>query len=447
MNENKSKNVRKILMIQIVLNLVLIGIVLGVFYLLTRTRTYPDGELVFIMLFILIAMILSMSVSIYINHRTQVKLDEDRLSRSIIVARASRDMRTPMNTIINASNQDMVSRYNPQDMKNALDNVNSAGKYLMTLIEDLLALSKLKDRQLTLDEKPHTIMECVEESFHMVMPHFEKKNIHFNIEYKNVDVCRYVNVDSVRVQQVLVNLLNNACKYTPSEGHVDLVIEGLNQTDEYVDIQFTLSDDGIGIPQGALKNLLKIMPDDIAAEKGMGMTIVNALVKAMNGKITCESQEDKGTTFVINFRWPYCYKDQVEKITTDYSVLNGKHILLVENNAMSAEVAKQILETQGMSMDLAVNGKDGVEIFTHAMPHTYDAILMDIRMPLMDGIEATQIIRQSTHPESDIIPIIAMTADAFDEDRQRTRDAGMNAHITKPINPQELFTTLTNYLR
>jgi CheY-like chemotaxis protein len=98
-------------------------------------------------------------------------------------------------------------------------------------------------------------------------------------------------------------------------------------------------------------------------------------------------------------------------------------------------------------MDLAVNGKDGVEIFTHAMPHTYDAILMDIRMPLMDGIEATQIIRQSTHPESDIIPIIAMTADAFDEDRQRTRDAGMNAHITKPINPQELFTTLTNYLR
>ena len=199
--------------------------------------------------------------------------------------------------------------------------------------------------------------------------------------------------------------------------------------------------------QGALKNLLKIMPDDIATEKGMGMTIVNALVKAMNGKITCESQEDKGTTFVINFRWPYCYKDQVEKITTDYSILDGKHILLVENNAMSAEVAKQILESQGMSMDLAVNGKDGVEIFTHAMPHTYDAILMDIRMPLMDGIEATQIIRQSTHPESDIIPIIAMTADAFDEDRQRTRDAGMNAHITKPINPQELFTTLTNYLR
>ena len=186
---------------------------------------------------------------------------------------------------------------------------------------------------------------------------------------------------------------------------------------------------------------------DIATEKGMGMTIVNALVKAMNGKITCESQEDKGTTFVINFRWPYCYKDQVEKITTDYSILDGKHILLVENNAMSAEVAKQILESQGMSMDLAVNGKDGVEIFTHAMPHTYDAILMDIRMPLMDGIEATQIIRQSTHPESDIIPIIAMTADAFDEDRQRTRDAGMNAHITKPINPQELFTTLTNYLR
>ena len=414
---------------------------------MAKTRIYNHGELLFVMLFILIAMILSMSISIYINHRTQVKLDEDRLSRSIIVARASRDMRTPMNTIINATNVNMTAHYNPQDMKNALDDVNHAGKYLMTLIEDLLALSRLKDRVLKLKEQPITISDCIDESVHMVKPHFDKKNIDFKVEYENINVCRYVNIDSVRVQQVLVNLLNNAYKYTAKGGHVLLHIEALNENEEYVDIQFTLTDDGIGMSKNKQKRLLKVMPDDITTEKGMGLTIVNALIKAMNGKITCESEESVGTTFKVVFRWPYCYKDQVEKITIDYSSLKGKHILLVENNEMSADIATQILNSQGISTDKALNGKEAIELFTHAMPHTYDAILMDIRMPLMDGIEATQFIRKSTHPESDIVPIIAMTADAFDEDRQRTHEAGMNAHITKPIDPQELFTTLTNYLR
>jgi CheY-like chemotaxis protein len=156
-------------------------------------------------------------------------------------------------------------------------------------------------------------------------------------------------------------------------------------------------------------------------------------------------EKREGTEFIVTLNWKYTHKNN-EQDMLDYSVLRGKNILLVENNMLNAEITRNILSNQGMMMDLASDGKQGVAMFTHAMPHTYDAILMDIRMPVMDGLEATSRIRHSTHPEAEIIPIIAMTADAFDEDRKKTADAGMNAHITKPIDPEELYITLTNYL-
>ena len=242
-----------------------------------------------------------------------------------------------------------------------------------------------------------------------------------------------------------MNILANASKFTPNNGHVSLKVVGEDHGDS-ITVHIHIKDDGVGMSEAKVAKILSADPKDIGLEgTGMGMAIVNQLMGLLHGKITCTSKVNEGTEFIVTLNWKYTHNNN-EQDMLDYSVLRGKNILLVENNMLNAEITRNILSNQGMMMDLASDGKQGVAMFTHAMPHTYDAILMDIRMPVMDGLEATSRIRHSTHPEAEIIPIIAMTADAFDEDRKKTADAGMNAHITKPIDPEELYITLTNYL-
>ncbi len=381
------------------------------------------------------------------NAKVMRKLNEDDHARQTILARASRDMRTPMNAIINYSDESMMKHYNPKQIQDSLKEINTSGKYMMTLIDDLLALCNVKEKKFELNEKPHTIVEMIDTTVSMSHERFDEKNITFHVEYRKVDKFRNVLADEVRVQQILMNLLANASKFTPNNGHVSLIVEGVEKDDDGLDLILHVKDDGVGMSQDKVKKILSDDPSDISIEgPGMGMGIVNQLIHLVHGSITCDSQEGVGTEFVVTLPLKYTSKNDQENINFDYTVLKGKNILLVENNMLNAEITRNILSNQGMMMDLASDGKQGVAMFTHAMPHTYDAILMDIRMPVMDGLEATKLIRHSTHPEAEIIPIIAMTADAFDEDRKKTKEVGMDAHITKPIDPDELYITLSNYI-
>lgn len=447
MNERKDKTVRKKINLQVVINCAILVIAI-VFYCIATFLKLSSSMVLTIEIVFLVLMAVISIATILSYARLRDEVNDDAYTRKMILARATRDMRTPMNAIINYSDESLMNNYNPRQIQNAFREVNASGKYMMTLIDDLLALCHVKDKGFKIQEKPHTIIETIENGFAMETEHFEEKNISFNVEYRNIDKFRYVLVDDVRVQQVIMNLLANANKFTPSGGHVELLVEGEELNDDAVRVHIHVKDDGVGMTEHKVKKILSADPKDMGIEgTGMGMAIVNLVVSLLNGKITCHSEVDHGTEFIVTFDWKYTKKNEDENTALDYSILRGKNILLVENNIMNAEITRNILENQGMMMDLASDGKQGVAMFTHAMPHTYDAILMDIRMPVMDGLEATSLIRHSTHPEAKIIPIIAMTADAFDEDRKKTAEAGMNAHITKPIDPDELYLTLTNYIR
>lgn len=446
MDEKKDKTVRNKINLQVITNCAILVIAIA-FYCIARFYALSPSLVLTVEIILLVLMTCISIHTIISNARVRDELNEEANTRKMILARASRDMRTPMNAIINYSDESLMNHYNPKQVQSAIKEVNTSGKYMMTLIDDLLALCNVKDKGFTINEKPHTIVETIENAYSIEKDRFAEKNITFKMEYHHVDKFRYVMVDDVRVQQVIMNLLANANKFTPKGGHVELIVDGENLNSQGVRVHIHVKDDGVGMTERKVKKILSADPKDMGIEgTGMGLAIVNKVVSLMGGTITCHSQVDHGTEFVMTFDWKYTHKNDKEDASLDYSVLRGKNILLVENNNMNAEITRNILANQGMTMDLAADGRQGVAMFTHAMPHTYDAILMDIRMPVMDGLEATSRIRHSTHPEAKIIPIIAMTADAFDEDRKKTAEAGMNAHITKPIDPDKLYVTLTNYI-
>lgn len=444
MNDSRNNIDRKRVTISVGLTVVILAVAM-IFYLVA-ILTSLSSQIVMTIEIILLAFTSGISIyTLMANWKVREKLDEDAYTRMTILARASRDMRTPMNAIVNYSDDSMMDHYNPKQVKEAFKEINVSGKYMVTLIDDLLALCNVKEKRFTLNEKPHTIIETIETAANMSRKRFEEKQISFDVSYEHVDKFRYVLVDEVRIQQIIMNILANASKFTPNNGHVSLKVVGEDHGDA-ITVHIHIKDDGVGMSEAKVAKILSADPKDIGLEgTGMGMAIVNQLMGLLHGKITCHSKVNEGTEFIVTLNWKYTHKNN-EQDMLDYSVLRGKNILLVENNMLNAEITRNILSNQGMMMDLASDGKQGVAMFTHAMPHTYDAILMDIRMPVMDGLEATSRIRHSTHPEAEIIPIIAMTADAFDEDRKKTADAGMNAHITKPIDPEELYITLTNYL-
>lgn len=398
------------------------------------------------------AVLMITGLCILLKSRLQVKAKQETIETtdsqeteiSRILNHASHDIRTPMNTILNYARPSRVEKYNPKQMQEALATVYDAGEYVMTLMDDLVVMFNNKD--FTLNEKATTIISCIEPSVTMMSPRFKEKGQVITLNF-NVDKYCYINADEQRIKQILMNLLSNANRYTPNDGRIDVTVDGTIQDEQFIDLSIHVKDSGIGLSKEEVKTLSDVFADfdGLGNESlGLGLRVVYRLVHAMNGQLYIYSVPDQGSEFVVEIRCELTSED--EEMVYDFSILKGKHVLLVENNKMSTEIATFLLENQGITFDVADNGKDGVAMFTHAMPHTYSAILMDIKMPVMDGLEATKQIRTSRHPEAEQIPIIAMTADALAEDKKKSFDAGMNAHVTKPINPDELYRTLSNYM-
>jgi len=369
-----------------------------------------------------------------------------QIAQDVIMSHASHDLRSPMNAIINFSDEEIIDIYDPKEMRNALAKINDSGRYMMTLINDLLTMAN-ESQGFTLHEECTTIASCIEPALEMTMGRFNGKNQIVTIDYVNLDKYRYVLADAQRTKQIIMNLLSNATKYTDEGGRIEIIVENTSDSDDMVDLRLHIRDTGMGMSSSKRRAILRQFKNKTfsnSQELGLGLSTIFTLVDAMKGDVDIVAKEGRGTEFIISLKWPYTVK-QEEEATHDYSILNGKNVLLVEDNTINAEIAQVLLSNKGITLDLAQNGEKGVAMFTHAMPHTYDAILMDIKMPVMDGYEATRKIRKSNHPEALQIPIIAMTAEAFDEDREKSLKAGMNAHITKPITPEELYAMLSNF--
>ena len=360
----------------------------------------------------------------------------------------SHDMRTPLNAILGSSE---LARRHLEDSKRTaeyLDRIDSSGRYLLGLINDILEMARMEHGQVQLEHRQFDLRICVEEclSAFRIQAEREHKNLREEFRAERTALLG----DDFRIQQVLNNLISNAFKFTPEHGTISLSVQQLDSGD-YAKYKFVISDTGIGMSPEFLERIYEPYARELrfsdrqASGTGLGMSITKNLVVQMGGEIQVESAPGAGSTFTVILplaagKQPLQAAEKGEQ--TEPFSLEGLRILLAEDNEINMEIAAEMLEAQGITAVRAWNGAAAVDVFQAAEPFAFDAILMDMQMPLMDGCEAARQIRAMDRPDAGAVPIIAVTANAFSEDVSATTAAGMNAHVSKPINAAVLRQTL-----
>ena len=387
------------------------------------------------------------------NQRLQAALrsaDAANRAKTDFLARMSHDMRTPMNGILGLSYL-MEDQTDLAAIKKELPQLREAGQYLLQLINDVLDVNKVESGTIKLHPK-----ECDEEQLFssiiaLLKPQMEKKNLRFNFERHGI-VWTNLILDEQRVKQIFVNLLSNAVKFTPSGGRIDLIMTQVAQDETMVRDRFIIRDTGIGITEEFLPRLFEpFAQENRIAEgipgTGLGLAIVKSLVELMGGSISVKSAVDQGTEFTLYLNFPLAsHPAAVASVSTPDRLPDNTHILLCEDHPLNAQIATRLLEKYGAVVTWKENGQLGVEAFARSVPYFYDAVLMDIRMPVLDGLGAARAIRALHRPDAGTVPIIAMTANAYEEDIRESMDAGMNAHLAKPVEPDRLLSVLSRLL-
>ena len=320
----------------------------------------------------------------------------------------------------------------------------------MALVDDTLTISKANSGKLKMQPEPVRLRELIGSIIVPIQAAAQKKNITFTADYSKA-LERTVMADKLSVQKIFLNLLTNAVKYTPEGGNVHFDIFSSPVDGSSSDSVFVVSDDGIGMSDGFLPQIFEPFTQEKqkgyeSVGTGLGLSIVKKLVDMMGGTITVKSEKGKGTSFTVRLHFEEA-KDAVNPETVSKLLsninLSGKRVLLCEDNALNREIAVAMIQDKGIIVETAENGETGVQKFSASAAAGYDAILMDIRMPVMDGYEAARQIRAMKRPDAKAVPIIAMTADAFADDIQKCLQAGMNGHIAKPIDPELLYKELS----
>ena len=361
----------------------------------------------------------------------------------------SHDIRTPMNAIIGYT---QLLENNLDNKKQALDYISklkSSSTILLSLINYILEMTQIESGKLDLKKEIGDLDDLVKNINVVVEPLIKEKKLHYSyhLEIKH----HHIICDKTKLREIVLNILSNAIKYTPEGGNVELLIQEISFENNKVKYHFIIIDNGIGMKEDFLPHIF----EEFAREKtsteskvpgvGLGLPIVKSLIDMMNGTIQVESKLNKGTKFTVELS--FLTSLQVENVnerntsTLDFS---GKHILLVEDNELNAEIGIELLNTFKVIIDLAKNGEECIKILEKMPEGYYDLILMNIQMPIMDGYEATKIIRSFNNKNAQI-PIIAMTANAFEEDRKHALQLGMNEHLAKPVDIEKLKDVLTKY--
>ncbi len=370
----------------------------------------------------------------------------------------SHDIRTPMNAIIGMTALALDNADDPKRVRDHLGKIALSSKHLLGLINDVLDISKIESGKMTLNVEPVSLRETMDSIANIIQPQVAAKDQQFSLSAREI-LSENVCCDGVRLNQVLINLLGNAVKFTPEKGSVQMTVyqEALPEDAHRVRTHFLVSDTGIGMSKEYQKTIFESFSreDNTRVRKtegsGLGMAITKCIVDAMGGSISVRSEQGRGSEFhvVLNLERAAAPAAPEAADGADRAgdvVLSGKRILLAEDNELNWEVARELLSILELELDWAENGEICVERFKGSPAGYYDAIIMDVRMPVMDGYEATAAIRKLERPDADI-PIIAMTADAFSEDIQRCLACGMNDHLAKPIDIQAVTSKLKKYLK
>jgi CheY-like chemotaxis protein len=342
--------------------------------------------------------------------------------------------------------------HNPESVEDYLNKANSASKLLLGLVNDILDMSKIENKAIELHTSRYEYSEFIGNINTIISPLCQQKQIEF-IFTTGIHAAPIL-VDKVRFNQIFINFLSNAVKFTHEGGVVEFSIKDLKIKNNIISCEYTIIDNGIGMSKEFQEHLFEPFSQEYWAKSnitqgtGLGMSIAKNLVELMGGTLSVKSELGKGTEICINLDLelaPIGEKNAtLHKFQDNLAALQGKKVLLVEDHPINAEIAKKLLDKKGVIVICAENGQVALDRFVGYEEGYFDAILMDIRMPIMDGLEATTAIRALDRKDAKNVPIIAMTANAFDEDREATSKAGMIAHIAKPISPQELYGVLVN---
>ena len=366
----------------------------------------------------------------------------------------SHDIRTPMNAIIGFTALAQTHIDDRGQVEDYLKKISVSSQHLLSLINDVLDMSRIESGKVTLEAKPVHLPELVHELRDIVQAVVSEKDLSLTLDtvgVENEDVI----ADPLRLEQILINVLANAVKFTPDGGQISLwIVQKDTAPAGYADFEFHIKDNGIGMSEEFQKHIF----EQFARERtstvskiqgtGLGMAITKSLVDMMGGRITVKSEQGKGSEFTISLRFPIGEaKTEQTPPAAKASASAGKKLLVVEDNELNLEIASTLLKEAGFAVDTAENGKIAVEKVEAASADRYDLILMDIQMPEMDGYEATRRIRALPDTKKAALPIVAMTANAFEDDRKNALRAGMNGHIAKPLDIQKLFQVLSELLK
>lgn len=405
-------------------------------------------------------------------------------AKSQFLARMSHEIRTPMNAIVGLTQLARRKRDNPDRVEEYLEKIETSSKVLLNIINDVLDMSAIESNKIKIARKPFRLQEILDSIATMYGTQCRQKGITFVMESEEIQE-KELQGDALRVNQVLLNLISNAYKFTPEGGKITVTVQEMPGQGDNAYYKFTVSDTGEGMTEEMLKRLFLPFEQEGAETaqrhggSGLGLSIAKNLVELMGGSISCQSKKGEGSTFIVSLPFAVSQtgkKDELEEkenvkngypvkmvseekvqeagraeTTAEYTAeraydFGGRCVLLAEDTEMNAEIVIELLELVNLKVDHAWNGKEAVELFEKSEPETYMAILMDVQMPVMNGYEAVKAIRASEHPAAASIPIYAMTANAFTEDVSAALNAGMNGHMAKPIDTGILYQTLQHVM-
>ena len=383
--------------------------------------------------------------------RDMIRAEEGSRAKSQFLFNMSHDLRTPMNAIIGLTTLAQGSDVTPTEKDEYLGKIEASSQQLLAIINDVLDMSRIESGKMELYSEPCDLREVVSDLYDLFVPQMQAKGVSFSVEADEL-ADPWVLCDKNRLARVAMNLLSNACKFTPAGGEVRVSLRETGLEGGAGRYELHVADSGIGMtPEFAADMFTPFERERTSTVSGiqgtgLGLAITKSIVDMMGGTIEVTTEPDKGTEFLISLALPITDEpaDSAQKSSEDEADLAGLHLLLVEDIEVNREIAHMILQQFGCEVDEATNGLEAVEKVCAAEPGTYDAVLMDIQMPVMDGYEATRAIRELDNPQRAQVPIVAMTANAFKEDEVAALDAGMQAHIAKPLDIARMTATIAS---